>query len=1094
MFSPASILQKCQAPLIGAAVVLTSLAGFSQVDTNNSPTDHRDIAVRPVADNATLNLHRWGAVTLFHGLPSDRVNAIAEDANGSMWFATDNGLVRYDGRNVEAAPNESALPSRRILALKFDARGVLWIGTEAGAARLQKDRIEVLAETRGHEVIGIAASPGGEIALVTTQGEIVRYPAANAYQPRGTSTTGPGPGISARIESGIQKTQANRPAAVKFDPSTHPYQLKSPNQPNGVLPLTAIGFTQSGDWAIGSKGRGLLLHQENEVREAVAKPPRPYFVSSLFHDGQRIWIAEEASEQAGGLWTWQNGQLIKTPLDAGPVTVVNGGDREVWAGTSRQGAFLLNMELIGFRIYEHLTFENTAGGLRSNKVTAIFQSSDGVVWFGTDRGVCRYDRTSFRTSRVSANPQSNFVRTLLRTKNAGIWSGTDRGLFQLAGRTRETNYDSWIEISELQGRSIYALIEDAADAVWAGTSGGLFVKSKDSSNFSRIASAPKTVVTIEEENVTEPDPAPGNETSPQSPVPNPQSPIPDQPRESVRALATFRGHIYAAFFERGIERIEGDRRIPVLGDPFAKQTICLAAEGDAALWIGTTEGELWRWDGTRTQSFPLPQKQAGEKAVHTIAVESGHVWIGASQGLYLCESNAVREVRSGLNVRAIFFNGDSLWIATQNSGLIKHRRDDDAISSRFDTEQGLASQQVFALATSVENDILIGTNRGVTRHRPNTLAPRLAIRRLVADKIYVPDDLVAELRLDHPQRYFLLEVIGLGSRTYPSQFQYEFTLTNKRDGTVAKTTKSDPNFAAGDLTPAPYAVMVRAISRDLVYSEPITVRLRVRGAPFPWTTLLLASLLAVAVVAAAWAFRQQRRLARTNVELEQTNAELHGTRLRLANETEAERSRIARDLHDQTLADLRHLLVLTDQLPTSSTGTGDDAAPSPVLLRREIESISSEIRHICEDLSPSVLENIGFLPALEWALADAVAHLPADEKFAYEFNFDPELEDRLRLQPIEQIQLYRIVQEALNNVCRHARAKQVQLSVKVEDGSDLVIVIADDGIGFDGARLNKIGHGVANIRSRANLIGAQVEWRNGQPGCRFEVRKNGCVG
>src|SRR5262245_63492749 len=80
-----------------------------------------------VVDNATINLHRWGAVTLFHGLPSDRVNAIAADASGVMWFGTDNGLVRYDGRNVEPAPapNVSALPSRRILALKLDHRGHL---------------------------------------------------------------------------------------------------------------------------------------------------------------------------------------------------------------------------------------------------------------------------------------------------------------------------------------------------------------------------------------------------------------------------------------------------------------------------------------------------------------------------------------------------------------------------------------------------------------------------------------------------------------------------------------------------------------------------------------------------------------------------------------------------------------------------------------------------------------------------------------------------------------------------------------------------------------------------------------------------------
>jgi two-component system NarL family sensor kinase len=195
-------------------------------------------------------------------------------------------------------------------------------------------------------------------------------------------------------------------------------------------------------------------------------------------------------------------------------------------------------------------------------------------------------------------------------------------------------------------------------------------------------------------------------------------------------------------------------------------------------------------------------------------------------------------------------------------------------------------------------------------------------------------------------------------------------------------------------------------------------------------------------------------------------------------------------LHYQTLADLLHLLVLTYQLPNPND---DDPTPSPAAIRKEIEAISSEIRHICEDLSPSALENLGFLPALEWALSDAVAHLPAEEKFAYEFVCEAELEDRLRLSHIEQIQLYRIVQEALNNICRHAKAKEVKLSVRAEDATDLVIEICDDGVGFDGARINKTGHGIANIRSRANLIGARVEWNNAQPGCRFEVRKDKCV-
>jgi len=216
--------------------------------------------------------------------------------------------------------------------------------------------------------------------------------------------------------------------------------------------------------------------------------------------------------------------------------------------------------------------------------------------------------------------------------------------------------------------------------------------------------------------------------------------------------------------------------------------------------------------------------------------------------------------------------------------------------------------------------------------------------------------------------------------------------------------------------------------------------------------------------------------------------------MQLAKETETERWRIARDLHDQTLADLRHLLVLTDQLPaSSSTASEDSTTPSPAAIRREIESVSKEIRRICEDLSPSALENIGFLPALEWALSDAVAHLPVEEKFAYEFLCEPELEDRLQLSQIEQIQLYRIAQEALNNICRHAQARQVQLSVRAEN-DDLVIDIRDDGKGFDGTMGNKTGHGLANIRSRANLIGAQVSWQEARPGCHFEVRKAQAVG
>src|SRR5262249_12415689 len=326
-------------------------------------------------------------------------------------------------------------------------------------------------------------------------------------------------------------------------------------------------------------------------------------------------------------------------------------------------------------------------------------------------------------SQVSPIADSNFVRALLHTQKNGTWCGTNRGLFLLAGRTKETNYDSWIEIPELEGLSIYALSEDSAGAIWAGTNAGLFVRTDASSNFNRVHSA-NTVVSIGEENPEdqpsqptppvegENKPAPGPGVGNESPQPPPPA---TQPRGRVLALANFRGHLYAAFFDRGIERVDGDRRVPVLSGPFAKQATCLVPEGDAALWIGTAKGELWRYDGSGTRSIALPPIQSDEKAVRAIAFEKNRMWIGTSNGLFLRDGDTISEIKSGIEVRGLFPAGDSLFIATKNSGLVKYRRDTE-VSIRLDTEQGLASQQVFALASSLEGDILIGTNKGVTRH------------------------------------------------------------------------------------------------------------------------------------------------------------------------------------------------------------------------------------------------------------------------------------------------------------------------------------------------------------------------------------------
>jgi signal transduction histidine kinase len=124
-------------------------------------------------------------------------------------------------------------------------------------------------------------------------------------------------------------------------------------------------------------------------------------------------------------------------------------------------------------------------------------------------------------------------------------------------------------------------------------------------------------------------------------------------------------------------------------------------------------------------------------------------------------------------------------------------------------------------------------------------------------------------------------------------------------------------------------------------------------------------------------------------------------------------------------------------------------------------------------------------------LADAVALQPPEKRFEYEFVSAPGVEDRLNIEPAAQIQIYRIVQEALSNICRHASASHVVLTVAVDVDRNLTVDLEDDGVGFDPRASVVIGRGLSNIRSRASLIDARVSWsRSGKGGTIFSLRRS----
>ena len=993
------------------------------------------------------NLHQWGAVTSFHGLPSDRAHAIAQTEFGVTWFATDGGLARYDGRRTNAI-NAEGLPAGRVLALKTDESGALWIGTDNGAARLANGKFETVKETAGRVITSIITPQPGRAIMASEGGQIFECQVKPATA-GSTNRSGEGGGDQA--------------FSVKTIPD-QPLQSADKDHP-GALKITSLAMVGEKLYA-GTQSRGLVVIEGGEARD-VASKPRNYFINALEVDSKgRLWTGARVRADDGGLF--QSDDLLKpakASASTGSVTAIARGSHEdIWVATDGRGAF----HFADGKASEHFSFEGTGGALRSDHIFGVFIDPEEVVWFATDKGVCRYDPHAMRAENITDDPGTNYVRALWRTSRGRLLAGTNSGLYSFDPGSKH-----WRTIPDLGRRITYAINEDKNGRVLVASAGGLFASSSASDAvFARVG--------IEDR-------------SSQS--------------DSVRAIAVNGGSVYIATFGYGIEKLEGARRSLVWPEASAdehwREVVSLSTGANGSLVIGTASAGAFVFDGTRTTTDNALDKLKG-LGVWSIANDGNDTWLATDKGLYLFKSGQLQEVVSGVNARAVVVVADSsrkqVWCGTLGNGLMRVALDDQfgAIVSRLDVEQGLPSQRVFAVLSERTPDgsesVIAGTNRGLVRYEPGHVRPTVLPARVISQRIHEQSELGTGLKLDYPQNSLLLDVTAISSRTFPEQFQYAFALADSSGKVIREKLSHDSQFAMEKLKPGAYKVSARAFTKDLTEAKPLSFEFTVARAPFPLTSTALGVLLLFALIALGWGYFQNRRIHRTSAALALANRELADARLQLANETETERRRIARDLHDQTLADLRNLALLVDQLPVGGQNVRPNRAPSaPGVLRSEIESISQEVRRICEDLSPSALENVGLSAALQFALAHAVEHAAPACKFEYEFLCDDALDEKLSLSSSVQIQIYRIAQEALSNICRHANARRVKMSVAVTEARVFNLQIEDDGLGFDGSGTKKRpGRGVANIRARASMIDAEVEWRKREGGgTAFSLQKQG---
>ncbi|MEH6436611.1 CHASE3 domain-containing protein [Massilia sp. DD77] len=197
--------------------------------------------------------------------------------------------------------------------------------------------------------------------------------------------------------------------------------------------------------------------------------------------------------------------------------------------------------------------------------------------------------------------------------------------------------------------------------------------------------------------------------------------------------------------------------------------------------------------------------------------------------------------------------------------------------------------------------------------------------------------------------------------------------------------------------------------------------------------------------------------------------------------SEEEKSRLARELHDEMGANLTAIGMDLTTVGEQLRATHPDLASMLARARRTLVDTVQLKRRIIENLRPSLLDNMGLSAALQSYCADYARITSLDCDALVERDADA-------AGPMQAIALFRITQEALNNIAKYAKARSVIVNLtREEDGWDLEIT--DDGIGIpEGAMTKSKSHGLLGMRERALLLGGTLEVERGVNGVGTCVR------
>ncbi|GAB3510824.1 hypothetical protein GCM10027341_49690 [Spirosoma knui] len=954
--------------------------------------------------------------------------------DGFRWFATQDGLNRFDGYDftVFRADRARSVNANFIQALLADRSGRLWVGTTRGLN---------LYMTR----------PGSPIQFDTF---------SQVFKSNHLIDT---TSIEKLLEdkTGTIWIITDEKGLYRFDPRTNQIKTYLPEQ------------NTLADFALAPDGT-VWIASDREVYyfDAIQDRLRPVGIKNTYRLPAGTILRALVVDAAGRLWIGTYGTgiyVVDKPLQPDVIRQYTAGktsqhlssnevvcflrDRagKIWIGTRTGGISVYNPTQQSFTHVRHS--DNNPQSLGENYVLSFYEDEQSIVWVGlSGGGIDKYDPRKYSFHRLQHDddqPQTSLVDNMvfaLLEYDTDLYIGTQTGglsRYQLNTRKLKTFLPDPANSNSLLHGQVYDLSADSSGQIWLATGKGLCAYTPRDQSFRAY-----------------PDDTSGGLMY----------------LYAVQALRN-QAEVWTGG-DRGLARFDKQTRrwktwgdIPALA-AISRYVIRLIHEDrQGYIWLGTFGHGLIRYDPA-TKMVAAVGAGNGLPCTNIFGLlEDGPLlWVGTDCGLFSVDKAtlAIRQHVSTRQGKAAFRlpndviygilkdNQGLLWLSS-NKGLTCFSPAKGVIKN-YDINNGLPSNEFNANCAYKRADgtLFFGGVKGISYFRPeelqqNRFRPPVCITNVtVLDSTYAPSQ--QRLTLGYEQNFIHIQFTALNfSNT--EQNRYLYRLEGIDEAWVDAQDRHAANYTK--LPPGNYVFRVKGSNDDGVWNEQGASMAIIIKPPFWgawWFRLVLIALL-IGGLYGVYKYRVHR------LKLDQAHELAVSVRTQ-----ELERQRFAKELHDGVGANLAVLKMYLSSL-------GSPTLPLDELKHRSIAILKTsldDIRSIIHDMHPRSLAESGLVQTI----TELAALINESNRLTVTFNAQ---DVPLKLPENVEINLFRVVQELVQNALKHANANTIWLDLRYTTNT-LLLTYRDDGCGLDKPLTDQTtGNGLVNIQQRITLLKGTCE-------------------